>query len=119
MVHPHVMLELDQRVDALAREGKDVVFIESALIFEAAIDDFFDYVIAVVASDQTVIGRLTSSGRMNEDEARARISHQLPVEDKAGRADFTLRNDGTREELQSAVNLILSLIPSLCKMPVQ
>lgn len=117
IVHPHVLREIDQRIDAFDAAGVPAVFVESALIFETHIDDMFDYVIAVLASESTVLERLARGARLTLDDLRRRIARQLPVEEKGARADFVIRNDGTRDELHRSVSLVLSLVPALCRIP--
>lgn len=117
LTHPHVLREIDQRIDALAASGAPAVFVESALIFETQIEDMFDFIIAVVASEATVLERLSTIGRLPAEDLRNRMARQLPIEDKAARADFVIRNDGSRDELQRAVSLVLSLVPALCRIP--
>ena len=41
---------------------------------------------------------------MSEDEARARIAAQLPLEDKLAVATHVIRNDGPLEELAPQVD---------------
>lgn len=117
IMHPHVLREIDQRIDALDAAGAPAVFVESALIYETNIDDMFDYIIAVLASEATVLERLGGGERLPIEDLRRRIARQLPVEEKGARADFVIRNDGTREELHRSVSLVLSLVPALCRIP--
>lgn len=116
IVHPHVLREIDQRIGALDAEGVPAVFVESALIFETSIEDMFDYIIAVLASEATVLERLGGS-RLAPEDLRRRIARQLPNEEKGARADFIIRNDGSRDDLARAVALVLTIVPALCRIP--
>ena len=47
---------------------------------------------------------------MSEAEARQRIAAQWPTEEKAARAGFVIRTDGTHEETDRQVEAILALL---------
>ena len=110
IVHPETVSAVDRLLDEFDEKGVPLVFVESALVFEAGIEDMFDYIIAVVADEDTVLSR---SG--DPDELRRRMSNQLSPEKKASRADFVIRNNGSREELEHNADFILTLITALCK----
>ena len=41
-----------------------------------------------------------------EDEARRRIDAQLPIEEKAAKADYVIRTDGTFEDTNAQVRAV-------------
>ena len=83
--------------------------VEVPLLFEADMDGAFDHVIAVVADDDIRADRIGVRGHA---EVASRESRQLPQEEKAERADFAVRNDGTVGELEEALARILETIRS-------
>jgi dephospho-CoA kinase len=78
--------------------------VEAPLLFEAGMEKLCDATIAVVAAEQ--IRRARAGGRAHAliDERDAR---QLSQEEKARRATFVVRNDGTEEELERALSEVL------------
>ncbi|MCO5250208.1 MAG: dephospho-CoA kinase [Candidatus Kapabacteria bacterium] len=113
IVHPPVIEAMIARIEELHKSGEKVIFVESALIYSAGIDDGFDYVIAVVADDELRIKRLTESRSMNESEIRKRMSTQTSKEQLISLADFTIENNGSINDLSQSANFILSMIQSL------
>jgi dephospho-CoA kinase len=82
--------------DCLARDGSardrsagdgsaPAAFVEAALIIEAGLDKKLDGVVVVWCAPAQQIERLVARG-FTEEEARRRISAQLPVEEKLRRA---------------------------------
>jgi dephospho-CoA kinase len=67
-------------------------------------EGIFDAVVAVVAEAETR-GRRIGAGRPRVDAGRH--ARQLSKAEKARRADFVVRNDGTMEELEDAVREVL------------
>lgn len=78
--------------------------VEVPLLFEAGMGDIFDATIAVVADEQLRRERAAGRGHALADE---RVARQLSQGDKAGRATFAVRNDGSREDLTAKLSAIL------------
>lgn len=113
IVHPPVMQRIREEADTLHRDGHRVVFVESALIFEAGIEDTFDYTVAVVSDTEQAIERVMQRDGATREAVAQRLRHQLPPEDKARLADFTIRNNGTLEDLQRATFAIVMIVSRL------
>jgi dephospho-CoA kinase len=60
--------------------------------------------IAVIASEPLRLERAASRGHAVVDE---RASRQLPQEEKARRATFVVRNEGSEQELEAELSAIL------------
>ena len=78
--------------------------VEVPLLFEAGMDQGFDATIAVVADEKERARRAGGRGHAAVDERAAR---QLSQEEKASRATFTVRNDGSVAELEEALSRVL------------
>jgi dephospho-CoA kinase len=81
--------------------------VESPLLFEAGMEDRFDHTIAVVADEDVRTERAGTRGHL---EVEGRTGRQLGQDEKSQRADFTVRNDGTREELKRQLSRVLATI---------
>ena len=79
--------------------------VEVPLLFEADMEDAFDHTIAIVA-DESV--RATRAAARGHEGVEGRSGRQLTQEEKAHRADFAVRNDGTRGELRSELSRVLA-----------
>jgi dephospho-CoA kinase len=95
-----------QEVDALEPPPRAAV-VEVPLLFEAGMDKAFDHTIAVVADEDVRAARAGDRGHAAVD---ARAEAQLSQEEKAQRADFVVRNDGTVEELGVTLSRLLGTI---------
>ena len=81
--------------------------VEVPLLFEAGMESGFDATIAVVA-DESV--REERAGGRGHAGLASRTSRQLSQDEKSQRADFTVRNDGTLEELQEKLSEVIGKI---------
>jgi dephospho-CoA kinase len=83
--------------------------VEVPLLFESGMEAAFDKTIAVVA-DEAV--REERAGTRGHRGVESRTSRQLAQDEKARRADIVVRNDGTLEDLESALSSALAKMES-------
>jgi dephospho-CoA kinase len=81
--------------------------VEVPLLFEAGMASVFDHTIAVVAGEAV---RAERAGGRGHAAVAERTGRQLSQEEKSHRADFTVRNDGTIEELKQTLSGVLGKI---------
>jgi dephospho-CoA kinase len=93
-----------QEVEALEPPPRAAV-VEVPLLFESGMESGFDATIAVVA-DEAV--REERAGTRGHAAVQERAGRQLSQEEKAQRADFEVRNDGTLEELRQTLSRVLA-----------
>jgi dephospho-CoA kinase len=113
IVHPPTHERILAASERLFSEGARMVFVESALIYEARLDEDFDYVLSVLSDPEIAVQRITERDGVTAASVRDRMRHQLAPEEKADLADFTIRNNGTVEELLRAADIILMMLTAL------
>jgi dephospho-CoA kinase len=128
IVHPAVIARQRELVEEIARRNPSaVVMVESALIIEAAHGDGadwqqrFDRLILVTAPEDIKIARFVSRCLGDttpsaekiaefEQEARRRLAHQMPDEQKMALCDYVLTNDGAVTELEWQVDQLWPIL---------
>ena len=78
--------------------------VETPLLFEAGMHEMYDATIAVIADESVRAARAAARGHEAVDERAAR---QLAQDEKAQRATFAVRNDGTEADLEAALSSVL------------
>jgi dephospho-CoA kinase len=78
--------------------------VEVPLLFEAGLDGLYDATIAVVSAEELRRERAAARGHALADERAAR---QLSQEEKARRATYVVRNDGSVQELEQELSAVL------------
>jgi dephospho-CoA kinase len=101
IVHPLVARRSAEIMAALPADA--VVVYDVALLVENDLAGDFDVVVVVEAHPETRIRRLTGRG-LPEDDARARIAVQATDAQRRAVADEVVRNDGSRDDLEAAVD---------------
>ncbi len=79
------------------------------LLYEVGAESLFDEVWCVTAEPETVARRLESRG-WTPEHGRRRIAAQMPLKEKAERADRVIRNDETPEELEKQIRILVDRI---------
>ena len=82
------------------------------LLFEAHWEKNFDIICCVVSSREKQIERMMTTRGMTLAEAEARLAAQMPVEEKARRSQYVIRNDGTAEELRAEAQKLIAWLKS-------
>ena len=115
IVHPEVRRRIAEGVAGEAGSDR-VVVVDSPLLIETGAHRGFPVVVVVSASTPTQIARLAARG-MDEDDARARLAAQMPLEEKAAAADVLLDNEGTMEELEGQVDRLWADLSARAAQP--
>ncbi len=92
-----------QRIERQKAEAEqDIVVVDAALIYEYGLEDTFDAVIVVTAPEEVLVDRFQrKTGYPRPIAERVVKNAQIPQEEKARRADFVIRNDGSLEDLRT------------------
>ena len=95
----------DVRAGGSARNGRPrAAVVEVPLLFEAGLEGLYDATVAVVSDETLRHERASARGHALADERSAR---QLSQQEKARRATFVVRNDGSEQELEQELSAVL------------
>jgi dephospho-CoA kinase len=103
-VHPLVGERIGAWLGSLPGDT-DVAVVEVPLLFEGEMAPVFDTTVAVVTADEVRRARAEARGHRLVGEREAR---QLSQEEKAGRAEHVVENDGTVEELEQRLSALVA-----------
>jgi dephospho-CoA kinase len=106
IVHPLVREWMaDRQLEAEAR-GEPHVVLDIPLLFESRGAAALDDVILVYAPEELALRRLVEQRRMPEEQARARVAAQMPIEEKRKLARHVIENTGTLEDLRARTDRV-------------
>jgi dephospho-CoA kinase len=112
ILHPEVIKKVKLLTKELFKKN-DIVFTEAALIYEAYMEEMFDYVVLITADRKLRMQRKAESDGFSEEEFSKRESNQIPQEEKKKQADFIFENNGSVDELKEKVNLLINILKGL------
>ena len=102
------VIEWRAEVEA-ARPAPRAAVVEVPLLFESGMESVFDGTIAVVAEESERERRAAARGHA---AVAGRERRQLSQSEKSQKADYTVRNDGTVEELKDVLSHLLATLES-------
>jgi dephospho-CoA kinase len=114
VIHPVTLLEINKQIDKVFK-SKDIVFVESALIFEAGREDNYDYILLVLTDEAKRIERILAKGKLSPVEITGRMKNQLPDEVKSKNADFIVQNNDGLDELAEKIKFYINLFETLAE----
>jgi len=89
-IHPLVMKRFEEWS---AEQTSSIVILESAIVFEAGFERFFDKIIVVDAPFDIRIQRIKNRDtQLTEEEILQRVNSQMPQKEKCRRADLVIWN---------------------------
>lgn len=91
LIHPIVAQDF---IEWSQRQQAAFVVQESAILFEAKLDNLFDVLVCVTAPEDVRIERVCSRSGMSVELVKSRMSNQWPEAEKIKRSNFILVNDG-------------------------
>lgn len=112
IIHPKVFEEFEQW-KARQHQNRTYALAEAALIFESGMDEKLDYVLSVIANEQTRIERVVARDHSTQQEVKLRIANQLPDEELIHRSDFVIYNNKLPEDLLPQINFFHTLFSTL------
>ena len=115
LVHPEVESTLEKEFQKLKKRGKNSAIVEAALIFEAGYEAELDLVIVVDAPQAQRIMRVRRRDGSREVDVRRRMKAQWPVEKKLKKADYVIRNAGSRTKLQHSVRFLAGVLNTIAE----
>jgi dephospho-CoA kinase len=102
-IHPLVGERIGAWLGALPEDG-EIAVIEVPLLFESGMEKAFDTTVAIVTADEVRRERAAARGQALVGEREAR---QLTQDEKADRAEHTVANDGSVEDLEAALSALV------------
>ncbi|MDE6452146.1 MAG: dephospho-CoA kinase [Odoribacter sp.] len=106
IVHPRVMQHFRQWSQ---EQNHTLVFFESAILFEAGLDTFFNGVICVTAPESLRISRVVARDRTTPGQVEERIRNQADDSFKCQKAGFIIRNDSQHLLLDQLTDILQQL----------
>jgi dephospho-CoA kinase len=104
IVHPKMFDRMAELIAELRTQGgMKAIVVEAAVLIEANWMPLVDQVWVVVASEAVVVDRLAKQRNLSPEQVRTRIAAQLSNDERLKHAQVVIRNDGSLEEVRTAI----------------
>jgi dephospho-CoA kinase len=99
LVHPAVFRREDELMAAFAaREPHGIAVVEAAILIETGSYRRYDRIVLVTCREDQQVERALRREGANESDVRARLSRQMPMDEKRKYADFVIDTSGEKAE---------------------
>ena len=113
IMHPEILRIMHKKI--LECESKNekvnkIIFVEIQLLFEVQWEKEFDYILLVAAKRDIQVRRVLERDKRSEKEAWDIINSQMSLDEKRGKSDFVIENDGNIDDLNRKVDKFLKIL---------
>ncbi len=105
IVHPEVYRRVRDWFARLPLSTR-VAIADIPLVFETGHNHEFDAIIVAACDPATQLARLMARDGLSEQDARARLAAQWPIDEKVARADYVIRTDGTFADTDAQIRAV-------------
>jgi dephospho-CoA kinase len=114
LVHPAVIARQQTIISGIMQQDPAaIVVVEAAILVETGSYRRFDRLIVVVCTPEQQMERALRRVAYSKEEVLARLSRQLPLEEKVRVADYVIDTSGTKEQTIEQVKTVYNSLRSL------
>jgi dephospho-CoA kinase len=114
IVHPAVRDREEHRIAEIAQsEPRAIAVVAAAILVETGSYRNFDKLIVVSCTAEQQMERALKRGSYSREEILARLSRQLPLEEKLRVADYVIDTSGSKESTLAQVRTVYESLRSL------
>jgi dephospho-CoA kinase len=114
IVHPAVFAREEEFAKAAAAQDPHaIVVVEAAILIETGSYKRYDKLIVVVCSLQQQFERAMHRDGISREQVEARLSRQLPLDEKRKYADYIIDSSGSKEHTLEQTRIVYEQLRSL------
>ncbi|KAI6190161.1 Dephospho-CoA kinase 1 [Aphelenchoides bicaudatus] len=110
ITHPAIRKQIFLQIAKAFLSGRKYIVLDIPLLFESGSYWFIQKIIVIHCTPEKQLERLCQRDNMSVDNAKARISAQLPNEYKIKRANFCIDNNGTIQETHEQLQKVVECL---------
>ena len=116
IVHPRLIERLQYYTNKISEPDPDsILVVEAALIYEVGVESWFEKIVAAWCRPEQQVERLKQDLGLSEEEARQRISSQMPSQEKRRRADYLIDCSGNLDQTRHQVEKLHRTLTGLIR----
>jgi dephospho-CoA kinase len=113
-IHPPVRAREERRMAEIAQaDPHAIAVVAAAILVETGSYRSFDKLIVVTCTAEQQMERALKRGSYSKEEILARLSQQLPLEEKLRVADYVIDTSGSKESTLEQVRIVYESLRSL------
>ena len=105
IVWPEVSSVMIDAAEKAQNDGVTLFIVDAALLIEAGFNDFFNSILLITADKSIRYNRILLRKNIPENQIEKRMALQMPESEKQKRAQTTIENNDTMQELHTQLEL--------------
>lgn len=106
ILHPVIISETVRQMDEAIHAKQKSCAVEVPLLFELGMENLFNVVVVVTASDSTLVDRIACRDGVDRESAQKLLAIQMPQSEKIQKADYVIENTGEPEAVFKSVDVL-------------
>lgn len=107
ITQPEILRRIEVQLEQAQQSGAPIAFVDGAVIVGTPFQSRCDALILVSAPYEESVARICARDGISPEMARRRLDAQMPLETLRAAATMEIVNDGTPEQLESKVRMLL------------
>ncbi len=103
IMHPRIYRLIEDEIERLEKAGREATVVEAALLIEAGWAPLVDEIWVTTSPEELVVDRIQKRNGLSEEAIRARISSQMPQEERIKHAVEVIDNSSSLSKMNSRV----------------
>lgn len=112
LMFPYIIRRLCEEIERSRQEGEGIIVLDAPTLFESGADRECDYVVSVIADEQSRKERIVRRDGLTQQEAQERIDAQHDEEYYKSRSDEILENNEGVDSLKNRTSALISRLES-------
>ncbi len=110
ILHPRIAARTLELTAALESRGEQLACYEAALLVENGLADAFRPLVVVAVPEDVQLARAVARDACTDEQARARVRAQLPLQVKVAAADYVIDNSGDLAATERRADEVIAAI---------
>jgi len=107
IVHPFVIKEIHR---ILKKVSDYMVMVESAIMYESGFYKHLNFGVLIYANKSIRLKRVTARDKIKAADVQKLMKLQIDENEKLKRAEFIIKNNGTKQELKQKIKLLAKIL---------
>lgn len=110
VTHPQIFKLMRILID---QATSDYIFFEVPLLFEAELENYFDFIITVSTRQENQLIRLMRRNQLKPEDAKIKLASQYSNQVKEKKADYVINNNNDLNQLKRKVDQLIKILPTI------
>lgn len=110
VTHPQIFKLMRILID---QATSDYIFFEVPLLFEAELENYFDFIITVSSRQENQLIRLMRRNQLKLEDAKIKLASQYSNQVKEKKADYVINNNNDLNQLKRKVDQLIKILPTI------